>query len=453
MVTPVAKSVARIARSGSGRDKFDASLLAFEAFVKYISCVAFAGLNQVDRDDCYALEHELSRSIALGSWIRSLRKIAHKIKRASKEIHVAEWLWKGINWLDCKRKETNEPDVWFFEIADLSKKIHAHLRRDGDRSDHDFATILGILEFFAYVRNKTKGHGAKSDLFYRGCDEYVAKAICKLVQECPWAHLRLLAKIPGTFRDHLVLSGMTPTERVELEAAEKIDPDRSIFVDSGSDSHAYLPRLIEYLSDNDTCLFANDDFQKSNYQMEFLNYFDGTIRHFRLSAYASDPVPQNRVRDICEFPKEDALAQRGSPLTQVHRPKTIGQARTHLAVAPWRQHALTGANRDLPPSRGGVYCLISHADTAGLEAHRIIGYVGKTGDLCVRFKDYLDERDADDGRPSVKIFLKQFPKVVFWYTVIDASDDRARLEDWMIKAIDPPANQRMRLSGSRNESG
>ena len=442
--TPIAKSTTRVLRSAAGREKFEATLLAFEVYVKYFCCVALAGLNRLDHDSCYTIEHELSRNIAIGSWLHSLHKATEALKNIRLHTSIPDWLSNGMNWLNKKRNRA--PDEWFTALQESALAAHDLLKRDGDRSEFHFITLTNVLDFLARLRNKTRGHGAKPDSFYRYAEPHVTTIVASFSLH-PWCALQLLTKVPGTFRDCLVLRGSTPTQRMPMHSHIAVDPERPMLVNSPTGGHAYLPPLVEYDIDYDRCLFANDAFKSATRQMEFMDYFSGMIDYRGVPHYASDPIPKNRLGNICEFPKSQ-FSNPTPALTQVHRPRVLDEARSRLATTAWSRMELIEANRGRPPSGSGVYCLVSHVEVAGLEAHRIVGYVGRAQNLSVRFANYLDERNAAHGRQGIRDFLATFPDIVFWYATVDSTQDRARLEDWLIKAIDPPVNGTLRLKGA-----
>ena len=444
LATPIAKSAARVSRSAAGRERFDASLLAFEVFVKYSCCVTLAGFNQFDRDRCYSIEYQLSRDIALGSWVRRLAEAISAI-RNPQYTKIPDWLFDGMNWLNRKRKVNRDP--WLKAVHPLASNIHGRLKEGGDRSEYPLSTVMHLLNFLTHVRNKTRGHGAKPDSFYRSVEPDLTTVVQLLALECPWSHLRLLVRVPGTFRDSLVLRGASPAERITMEGHVPGHPDRSILVSPTGEIPAYLPPLIEYQIDHDRCFFANDAFRDSIRQMEFMDYFSGEVEHLSVPNYAIAPVHQDRIRDVCEFPKAE-LSSTMLTLIQAHRPEVIGQVRSRLTTATWTPIPLTDANRGRPPSAGGVYCLVSHAEAVGLTAHRVVGYVGRTSNICNRFENYLDEKDAERGRRTVRSFLVEFPEIFFWYTIVDSPESQRRLEEWMVRAIDPPVNETLRLKGA-----
>ena len=449
LATPIAKSLARVSRSAAGRERFDSSLLAVEVLLKYAGCVALAGFKPLHRDNCYTIEYGLSRDAALGSWLQHLRQTVDKIRRLGKTTDIPEWLWKGAHWLESKQRLGRES--WFTDASQAASEVHKLLKRDGDPSQFRFARVIELFEFLIHLRNKTRGHGAKAESFFLVCDPHLVQITRTLATHFSWFRIELLSRIPGSFRDCLVLRGATPTERTVMEGHAGLDPDRSIVIRPASGRSADLPPLMEYRVDEDKCLFANDGFQLGTRRMEFIDYFSGGVEHV-VVPYAVEPVQQNRIGDVCEFPKTD-VTDVTAGFVQVHRSQVIKRVRDHVEAAWWSRIALTEANRGRLPSKGGVYCLISHAEAAGLEAHKVVGYVGRTDDLCARFEDYLEEKQANRRRPSVGHFVSEFPGVRFWYTMIDSPESRRRLEDWLIKAIDPPVNERLRLKRTEKENG
>ena len=319
LATPIAKALARVSRSAAGRERFDSALLAFEVLLKYAGCVALAGLNQLHRDSCYAIEYGLSRDIALGSWLRCLQKAIDGTRRASKNTDVPEWLWAGLKWFERKRSPSR--DRWFVDTSKSALEVQRLLKRDGDLVEFRFVKVSHLLEFLTHVRNKTRGHGAKPESFFRATSGHLVAIVHSLAIHSSWCGIELLSRIPGTFRDCLVLRGATPTERMTLEGHVNLDPNRSVLLRPTGAPAAHLPRLMEYRFDDDRCLFANDAFQPSTRRMEFMDYFSGNVAQLTVP-YAVEPVHQDRIGDVCEFRKtsgDDTSARSAASSPSAHR--------------------------------------------------------------------------------------------------------------------------------------
>jgi hypothetical protein len=102
---------------------------------------------------------------------------------------------------------------------------------------------------------------------------------------------------------------------------------------------------------------------------------------------------------------------------------------------------------DVPKTRGLYAFVIAHRQTY-FPPHGYIMYVGITGDkaanrsLRIRFKDYLDERDAG-GRPKIVNILNKYrDNILFYYAELpDRSQSLKSIEDEMLSALIPPCNE------------
>ena len=68
--------------------------------------------------------------------------------------------------------------------------------------------------------------------------------------------------------------------------------------------------------------------------------------------------------------------------------------------------------------------------------------------MRVRFNDYIRELEDEEGRDSIQKFFQEFINIHYCYTIIKSEEDRIKLEDLLIKTIDPPANKLGRIIGN-----
>ena len=82
---------------------------------------------------------------------------------------------------------------------------------------------------------------------------------------------------------------------------------------------------------------------------------------------------------------------------------------------------------------------------------RYLMYIGKTDrTLRKRFGEYLAERDSDRGRPRIIKLLRRYDGFVhFCYAPVKAATSLARLENKLLDAFVPPANDRLPARISR----
>jgi len=437
--TPLSKILTRLDLSRSGRDQFDTASLAFEAFLKYAVTLLLAGLRQFDGDSAYELEYRLVRAQSLGDWSRALRECLSYLDSHQ----TPQWLFELQKWFTKKSRDS--PGT-LSAVAGPCIKLQERLRRDGDESEAAFNNILDVVDFFVFVRNKTRGHGAKAEPFYEEQADNLANAVADLIRRCPGCYLTLGFRITSRFSECLWLNGPVPRGRGKLPPDLEAQEETALFVFpiDGTPPRG-LPPLITYDMSEDRAMFANGGYSVATCKLEFIDYQSGRTARSLMPHYASEPVPRaRRVKDVRDFPTDIEIS--GKQFLQHHDHRLFNEAAKALPDADWRAFELTEANAARIPDVGGVYCLTSHPKIAGLKQHVVLGYVGKASSLQRRFSDYLRERrEEQGGRELVKVFLANFPSVHFTYTTVESSDDQTNLEKWLIKACDPPANTNLRI--------
>ncbi len=70
---PLAKSCSRLTVATAGRDLFETASVAFENFLKYLTCIVVAGFHSLDSDAAYEMEFKISRASSIGEWGGCLR--------------------------------------------------------------------------------------------------------------------------------------------------------------------------------------------------------------------------------------------------------------------------------------------------------------------------------------------------------------------------------------------
>src|SRR5581483_1010431 len=83
------------------------------------------------------------------------------------------------------------------------------------------------IDFLVFVRNKTRGHGAKKESFYDNTCDALSDAVLRLIASCPITTVKLGFRIPTRFDECLWLSGLAPSGRSKMPDAAKEPSENS----------------------------------------------------------------------------------------------------------------------------------------------------------------------------------------------------------------------------------
>lgn len=440
---PLARPFSRIPISAEGRDLFENSFIAFEAFLKYLTTICLCALHSIDPDESYTLEFRLSRASSLGEWNVVLKACLDALSRA----RTADWVFKIQSW--ASKNDRKDPHLAI--VIDKCELILAHLKKDGEDYDEKIISKTSAINFLIFVRNKTRGHGAKTEYFYHQQCANLTAVVVSLAEGCPALVVALGARIVSKFQECVWLKGTVPAARAVLPPGLDDTVETSLFIAPENDNALYLAPLILYEQEENLTWIANGIFNLATQKLEFMEYYNGRVCKKQIAKYSHEPVPRKDwVKDVTGFKVEEP--SQDITLVQRHNGTLIQAARAAIKPGTWKSFELLEQNGARVSKGAGVYCLVSHSQVAGLEAHRIIGYVGRSSDLQKRFCDYLAEKKDPDGRDAVRQFLNNYPKVYFWYVMVEKLDDQKNLEDWLIKAIDPPGNYLLKTAATTTEN-
>jgi hypothetical protein len=433
--TPMAKALLRIERANSDHEKFMTCENAYEALLKYVACISFSQLNMHDPDRSFVHEHKASRADSIGVWHGVLLNAIEDLR----SVRVDDWFFEFMKWLDSDVKK-NAINLQLKEAVD---KTRDYLSGFGPKYKNDIKKIKDVFAFLVFLRNKTRGHGALPPSYYHRNAPLLEVIIGKLCETCPLMRVSLLSPDPSHFSRARILVGAIPSDNVEFKAATIHYEESTLFINVAGDNY-FLPPLIHYFFDDDAVWFANSAYDELGYSLEFIELLTGNLKTISIKLYAQEPIEKRKsVKAVIKFPAHEVVS---TIFVQNHCPEVIKNLLANVPKAIWHHHPLKIQYEAKLPEIRGVYCLISHAHSAGLEAHKVLGYVGQTGNLKNRFREYISEGGSETGRERVREFIKRFPDIHFYYTAVDQPEDQTNLEEWMIKAIDPFANTVLRLS-------
>ncbi|MGA3110468.1 MAG: hypothetical protein ABSE15_00365 [Candidatus Bathyarchaeia archaeon] len=117
------------------------------------------------------------------------------------------------------------------------------------------------------------------------------------------------------------------------------------------------------------------------------------------------------------------------------------QWQTYTQTHEWKNEKLESTRADQIPEDPGIYTLIIYPGIAGHPLCSYLMYVGKTGCLRRRFREYLGMERREDGRPKISYVLNKYDQFIrFCYTRVPlAALDN--VEGGLMNAYLPPLNE------------
>lgn len=123
-------------------------------------------------------------------------------------------------------------------------------------------------------------------------------------------------------------------------------------------------------------------------------------------------------------------------------PRWRAYSASGLRALAWTPVPFDEGQADAVPTEPGIYAFVCQSGVAPPLASYPM-YVGKSTRLRRRFRQYVKERRARTGRPSIVLLLTKWEgHVYFWYAPVPR-DDLSRTEDALIRALKPPANKEL----------
>ena len=111
-------------------------------------------------------------------------------------------------------------------------------------------------------------------------------------------------------------------------------------------------------------------------------------------------------------------------------------------IASWQMVKLSQAGKDYVPSEPGIYTLLVQPGIVCHPACSYLMYVGKTTTLKRRFREYLHEAQRETGRPKIMRLITKYPDHTWFCFRIVSAENLERVEDALIAAYLPPANDK-----------
>jgi len=95
------------------------------------------------------------------------------------------------------------------------------------------------------------------------------------------------------------------------------------------------------------------------------------------------------------------------------------------------------------PDEPGVYNFVIEPGIACHPSCAYLMYVGETGSLEERFRDYISEKDNSSGRPKVLKMLNYWEGYIKFYYIEVQENEKEKVEEEMISAFIPPYNDQI----------
>ena len=258
--------------SSDFRGRFDNALISVEATIKFVTITAVSLLTELDNDVAHAIAYDLARADGIGQWVTQLQRACGKLSRSNLVAAktMARLLTRKI------RSDEDEPhSPW--PVVQALRIVLEHL----DEPDFVEAggvrkALLDVIADFAFVRNRTRGHGAKTVSFY----EKVAAAA-----EAATDALATAIKLPASWFSFLSVGG--PGEAVFLRLLGPLPSEHVAFPCLGApgtnslflvhDAARPMPcsKLVQYDSAAQAFYFANGAWREASLKGQFIDYATG----------------------------------------------------------------------------------------------------------------------------------------------------------------------------------
>ncbi len=284
LLTPIALVAARSNHSppSNHRQCFEDALLVGESTIKWAAAMASSVLAMYDAQAARQVEYELVRADGLGVWTQQLDILVKRLHRTSAPDAkaLAHMLGRRV-----KRQDADESDLWKMRelIVPLIDRLDI---QDYEEQGKKSKCLLDLYKDFVFLRNRTRGHGAKRPDYYEACSSDAMKLALGLSRAAE-SPLDLCAFIgaDGPQTCHLLrLQGVDPQEQLVAELVGVADTNTLFFV--GASGRLFqCSSLVQYRAASASYGIANGVWKESALSGEFINYASGEARTVHVPAY------------------------------------------------------------------------------------------------------------------------------------------------------------------------
>ncbi|MBX6772965.1 MAG: hypothetical protein IRY83_14645 [Chloroflexi bacterium] len=284
MPTPIARMLDRLQRETSSGplDQFDSAWLLIEMLIKYTTTVAVTLLGYFDSPRAHGTVAQLIDADSIGTWVSTLERTADRLARIPDNESKK---WARLLKERISRTESSQHNL-ILTADEVNYILNALDRTEDSVKLSQRPNLLKCFAALVVIRNKTRGHGAYLQPFYRDTAPHLARAASHLVDLLGrQVKLLLVKQVSPTGQTlALQLDGPSPTNVVVLPKAA--EPDSLWIRFSESLVLQAEPLMFVDPVDHDTS-FLNGDWNESTLQVATLSYITGKVSTRLLPGYRS----------------------------------------------------------------------------------------------------------------------------------------------------------------------
>jgi len=264
---------------GDSNSAYFSSLLYGYELVTKLTTAAFVAAISDDADrHRYRIEHQLVRASGVGDWCAALNETFTGPSSA----HLDHGARPYRNDITTKAG----PNEWQYEATRLLRQALNELSIETEPQPNK-SQLLQWFRDFAALRNKTRGHGAPSQVCLDASCELLGESLSLVIQHmslfnAPWAFVR--RNLTGKYRVCRIAGDDEPFEH--MKSNKELQYDDGVYI--ALDVLRQI-RLIHTDQDLSDFYLANGGFNDTRY--EALSYITGSVEHFS-SHYYLKPADQ-----------------------------------------------------------------------------------------------------------------------------------------------------------------
>jgi hypothetical protein len=124
---------------------------------------------------------------------------------------------------------------------------------------------------------------------------------------------------------------------------------------------------------------------------------------------------------------------------------------TLSVVFNWQVHPFVETEIPRIPARPGIYGFLVQPGIASFPSCSYLMYIGKTArTLRQRFKEYIDEKQRETGRPKIVRLLNKYQGYLYFCcSTVDPTIPIDDVEEALLNAFLPPCNDQFSAGVSR----
>lgn len=264
--------------------QFDAAWLTCEMCIKYITVLSLSLLSVYESSKAHRTACTLVRANSIGDWTTQLDQISQRLARIQTQTtrEMSRRLRERISAQALPEHNVIKASAAVEGILGLLMML------DEDRILGSRPNLINILKQLAAIRNKTRGHGALTSVFYRPAAPLLsaaAVAISELLTNLgTLALVSYESESPGAF----LLNGSSPAELVDF--AYGGEPG-SVWWLTAHDGAVPLLSLMTVTELNLDTGFVNGGWNEASLQAEILCYENGSTYRQSLPEYRDSLPP------------------------------------------------------------------------------------------------------------------------------------------------------------------